>query len=126
MDLGALSPVEIRGQVDRISASNGFCSSPRLCAFLQFSVERTLAKETDQLKEIVLGTAVCGRSVANFDPRVDPVVRVTARRLRDALEKYYQGPGASDPVLISYPIGAYVPAIQPRVEATPIAAVSAR
>ena len=54
---------------------------------------------------------VFGREAATFDPQVDPVVRVEARRLRSRLIRYYRNDGADDPVEISLRAGSYVPTI---------------
>ena len=116
MGPGTLTSVEVREQLQRILACPLLNSSALLSRFLEFTVERTLAGDTDELKEIVLGPAVCGRNQKTFDPRLDPVVRVTASRLRDALEKYYSGPGMPDPIRIAYPRGSYAPAFEKQVK----------
>lgn len=76
--------------------------------FLRFVVEQTLQGKSDQLKQTVIGVAVFGRE-PDYDPRVDPVVRVEARRLRAKLQEYYAGSGAADPIRIELPKGAYQP-----------------
>jgi len=52
---------------------------------------------------------VLGRD-PDFNSDKDAVVRVHASRMRQALDTYYSGDGASDPVVISVPKGSYVPA----------------
>lgn len=99
---------EIRAQLDRILASDSFANAGRVSRLLRYVVERTLAGERDQLKEYVLGVEVFDRS-DTYDPRIDSIVRVEARRLRAKLEDYYQGPGAADPVVITMVRGGYVP-----------------
>ena len=44
----------------------------------------------------------------NFNPQIDPIVRVEAIRLRAALARYYAGAGSRDPVVIEMPRGHYV------------------
>jgi adenylate cyclase len=100
-DVGA-----VRAQLERILASPGFANAGRLSRFLRFVVERTLEGEGDQLKEYRLGTEVFDRS-ADYDPRLDSIVRVEARRLRAKLAEYYAGPGQGDPVLIGMDKGSY-------------------
>jgi TolB-like protein len=102
------SAVEVRDQLARILSSTAFANAGRLSRLLTYVVDRTLAGEGDQLKEYVLGTEVFDRA-AQYDPRIDSIVRVEARRLRGKLDEYYQGPGAGDPVIISMPRGSYVP-----------------
>jgi TolB-like protein len=96
----------VRAQLDRILASPGFANADRLSRFLRFVVERTLEGEGDQLKEYRLGTEVFDRP-ADYDPRLDSIVRVEARRLRSKLAEYYEGPGRTDPILIRVDKGGY-------------------
>lgn len=79
--------------------------------FLSYCVEAGLSGESP--KEYVVGTTVFDRK-ADYDPRVDPIVRVEARRLRAKLEEYYSGPGASDEIIIELPKGGYVPLFRRR------------
>ena len=47
--------------------------------------------------------------IDGYDPRLDPIVRVEARRLRSKLEEYYSGPGHAEQIRIEYPKGGYLP-----------------
>ena len=85
--------------------------------FLRFTVERALAGQSDQLKEFVIGVEVFDRK-GSYDPRVDPIVRVEARRLRAKLNSYYDGEGREDEVVIESPKGTYAPLSRSRT-ATP-------
>lgn len=76
--------------------------------FLRFGVELALEGRSDELKEYVLGTEIFDRP-PTFDPRIDPIVRVEARRLRSKLKAYYDGEGGDDAVRIEFPTGTYVP-----------------
>jgi TolB-like protein len=96
----------VRAQLERILGSPGFANADRLSRFLRFVVERTLDGEGDQLKEYRLGTDVFDRP-ADYDPRLDSIVRVEARRLRSKLAEYYEGAGAADPILIRVDKGGY-------------------
>ena len=64
--------------------------------FLRLAVERALAGQADELKEYLIGVEVFDRK-ASYDPRVDPIVRVEARRLRAKLKAYYEGDGCCRP-----------------------------
>lgn len=109
-DTGRMLPTPeadaVRAQLDRILASPGFANADRLRRFLRFVVERTLDGEGDTLKEYRLGTEVFDRP-SDYDPRLDSIVRVEARRLRSKLAEYYEGPGRADPVLIRVDKGGY-------------------
>jgi len=102
------SETEVREELERIVASPRFASAGRLPLLLRHLVEAGLAGETERLKESVLGLEFFQRG-DGFDPRLDPIVRVEARRLRARLEEYYAGEGADDAVRIEIPRGTYVP-----------------
>jgi len=78
-------PASVREQLRKILASPVFANTARMSRFLQLAVERTLEGRGDELKEYVIGVEVFDRN-ASFDPRVDPIVRVEARRLRAKLK----------------------------------------
>jgi tetratricopeptide (TPR) repeat protein len=99
---------EIRAALSRISASDPFRSAPQLVSFLTFVVEKTIAGESGELKGYTIATRALGRP-PEFDPQIDPIVRVEAMRLRRALQAYYSGAGADDPLVMSIPRGSYVP-----------------
>lgn len=106
---------EVRLQLDRLVASGGFANADRMSSFLRFVVDRALAGEADSVKEYVIGVEVFGRDQA-YDPRLDSIVRVEARRLRAKLDEYYAGPGATDPIVIRIRRGSYVPTFERRPE----------
>jgi adenylate cyclase len=112
-----VTPDAVRAQLERVLSSDSFAAAGRHSRFLRYIVERTLAGEGDQLKEYVLGTEVFDRA-DSYDPRLDSIVRVEARRLRTRLDDYYGGVGASDPVRIDIPRGTYVPVFAERVAST--------
>ena len=116
----ALPARSIEEQLRRILASKPFAQSARMSRFLRFTVERALAGQSDQLKEYVIGVEVFDRK-GSYDPRVDPIVRVEARRLRSKLKNYYDADGCSDEVIIEFPKGTYAPVFRGRGEG-PIAA----
>lgn len=102
------SPEESRAALRLVLASEAFRSSPQLAAFLEFIANAALDGESDRIKSYTIGVKVLRRPV-DFDPQLDPTVRVEATRLRRALDRYYAGPGAADPVVIELHRGSYVP-----------------
>ncbi|MGQ0737326.1 MAG: hypothetical protein ACT4QD_27230 [Acidobacteriota bacterium] len=102
------SPDDVREARDRVLAAEPFAHAGRLSRLLRYLVDRALAGEGDQLKEYVLGVEVFDRG-ERFDPRLDSIVRVEARRLRARLDEYYRGPGKTDAVVIAVPRGSYAP-----------------
>ena len=101
----------IRRQLEKIAAHGLFARSERMVRFLRLAVERTLEGKADELKEYLIGVEVFDRP-SSYDPRVDPIVRVEARRLRSKLKAYYAGDGNNDPVRIEFRTGSYAPQIR--------------
>src|SRR5258708_28059272 len=73
------------------------------------------------MKECLLGAQLLGRG-DSFDPRLDPIVRVQAGKLRSRLQRYYDGEGRSDTLVIDFPKGGYVPVFRPRGDTSPTSA----
>jgi serine/threonine-protein kinase len=99
--------------LEKIVSHQLFSRSERMVRFLRLTVERSLAGQAHQLKEYLLGVEVFDRK-SSYDPRVDPIVRVEARRLRAKLKAYYEGDGRTDPVLIEFLSGGYAPRLTSR------------
>jgi tetratricopeptide (TPR) repeat protein len=99
---------EVRAALDRIVASEPFRPSAQLQAFLRFVVDSTLKGEAERIRAFTIAVEAFGRD-RDFDPQSDPIVRVEAARLRRAIDLYYNGVGAGDPVEIEVPRGGYVP-----------------
>jgi TolB-like protein/Flp pilus assembly protein TadD len=76
--------------------------------FLSYVVQCFLAERLGDLKEYAIGVEVFDRKV-DYDTRVDPVVRVEARRLRDKLSEYYRSHARPGELVISLPKGSYAP-----------------
>src|SRR5262245_16637989 len=95
-------------QLDRILRSTALVTSPSLSRFLRYIVEETLAGRGSAIREYTLGVHVFDRG-EDFNPRLDPIVRVQARNLRSRIAKYYETLGAGDPIRIELPKGTYVP-----------------
>lgn len=98
----------IRVALERVVASDVFRNAPQLGKFLRFVVEATLEGRAAELKGYTIATQAFGRPT-DFDPQIDPIVRVEAMRLRRALDTYYAGSGIYDQLRIAIPRGGYVP-----------------
>src|SRR3954471_3144633 len=120
MSLDTPEPDAIRTALEKIVSSSQLESSPSLCRFLRYVVEETLAGRGGMIKEYSLGAEVFTRG-DDFDPRIDPIVRVQARNLRARMAKYYEGPGAGDPIIIDLPKRTYVPVFTTRELGVPLA-----
>jgi serine/threonine-protein kinase len=124
--LDTVPATAVSDQLTRIVNSRRFISSTRLCRFLAHIVNRTIHGNLDSLKEFSIAVEVFDRT-SEYDPNIDAIVRVEARRLRAKLKEYYEGPGRNDPVLIALRPGSYIPifrwlAPQPRNQAQEIGA----
>lgn len=115
---GSVTATEARAALERLLASVHLRSSPRSSEFLRFVVGEVLDGRGDTLRERAIATEALGRG-PDFDPRVDPAVRVQAGRVRKSLERYYASEGADDSVRITIPAGRYIPVF---AHATPGAA----
>src|SRR5438045_8653927 len=99
--------------MDRILESGAFRAVEALRNLLVFVIDETLAGRGDNLKEYLLATMALGKGTS-FDPKVDPIVRVQMRRLRQRLARYYATEGRRDPVVVELLRGTYVPTIATR------------
>jgi serine/threonine-protein kinase len=104
----------IRQALERVLSSSGFARNERLSGFLRFLVERHLEGRDTELKESVIAHEVFGRE-ADYDPKLDAIVRTEAVRLRARLEKYYQADGSQDAWIIDLPKGGYRPVLRQRL-----------
>ncbi len=110
MEVDSSSPddADVLAELERILSNGDFDGSPRSRAFLRFIVEETLAGRQERLSQEAIASRVFRRR-EDFDPTVDPIVRIQAGRLRRSLERYYLLAGSGDPVRIELPRGTYVP-----------------
>ena len=114
--LAGVSEDQVRAALDRVLAAPEFVNATRLSRFLRFAVEKALAGAGAELKEYLLGVEVFDRG-QDFDPRLDPIVRVEAGRLRGKLQEYYEGGGQGDPVRIVFRKGSYAPTFEAATQA---------
>ncbi len=102
---------EVNSQLERILGSKEFSSSQKLKDFLNYVVDETLAGRGAQIKAYNIGLEVF-RLGKKFDPGYNTIVRVTAGRLRNKLERYYLKSSREDRVYIEIPKGSYVPSFR--------------
>jgi hypothetical protein len=103
---------DVRKALEKVTASPILAKSPQLVNFLTYTIEETLAGRGDRLKAYTIATDALGRG-ADFDPQIDPIVRVEAGRLRRALDAYYADEGRHDRLVIDLPRGSYIPRFRP-------------
>ena len=99
------SPTRIPSQtvleeLERIAQSNAFRRSDRLYRLLHYAASMSLSNS--QITERMAGGYLFGNDT-DFNPSLDPTVRVLFGRLRKRLENYYRTEGAGNPIRISIP-----------------------
>ena len=103
----------IREELERVLSAAAFARNHRQSRFLRFLVERHLEGKDSELKESVIAVEVFGRQ-ADYDPKLDAIVRTEAVRLRARLERYYAAEGSEDRLIIELPKGGYRPVCRER------------
>jgi TolB-like protein/Flp pilus assembly protein TadD len=119
-----ISESVVRHELDAVLASGFFRDAELLKRLLRYAVEQTLFGRARELKEYRVGLEVFGRD-GSFDPRLDPVVRMAARRLRAKLSEYYASEGQRAELRIEIPKGGYAArfsAAPVRIRVEPLAA----
>jgi TolB-like protein len=102
-----LDAAVIAKHVDEALGSPLFARAERQARFLRFVVDAALQSPAPLVREFDIARAVYDRR-DDYDPRVDPIVRVEAARLRARLREYYEGAPPAR-VRIDLPKGRYLP-----------------
>lgn len=108
MPQGEIKAADVRRALDSLLGWPEIARSPQLARFLTYIVEKKLSGEEAAIKAYAIAVDVFGRP-PSFDPQADPIVRVQARRLRTLLDQYRAEGHGDDGVMISLPVGRYVP-----------------
>lgn len=93
-------------ELERILQSPSFRTSKQCQRFLRHVVERTLDGNAESLHERSIGHQLYGRK-PDYDPSIDPVVRVRAGEIRKRLAQYYVESGSDSEVRLELPVGSY-------------------
>jgi len=102
-----LNSAIVNHHLDQALSSPLFRKAERQSRFLRFVVDAALQSPEAPIKEFDIGVAVYDRR-GDYDPRIDPIVRVEAARLRARLREYYEVT-PPERVRIDIPKGRYVP-----------------
>src|SRR5579872_4954818 len=98
----------MRAELDRILLSAEFQGSERRSRLLKYLVEKAIVGEP--VKEYSIGVDVFGKR-PDYDPRIDPAVRVEMGRLRTRLSTYYAGQGNANRERLEFPKRSYIPTL---------------
>ena len=103
-----------RRELDLILHSRTFQRAKRLRSLLDYVVTAAtngLTSGQSQTAKDLFGKG------EDFDPSIDPVIRVQFGRLRRALANYYSSEGQNDPVVIGIPNRRYTPVFETKESA---------
>jgi hypothetical protein len=106
--VGSVSLFEKREELHRVLQSKFFANSPRKSRFLEFVAEQTFLGNEEKLNEYLIGVEVYGKG-PDYNPQIDPIVRVQAHDIRRALKSFYEEEGQTSSLHVELPPGAYVP-----------------
>ena len=90
---------EIGQQLARIRTSVTFKRRLKLLKLFEYLVQETMGGRAGQLTQKTIAAEVFGLK-ESFDPQSDGTVRLTAARLRVALEEYYKKEAEPDEIRI--------------------------
>lgn len=90
----------------RLLSSPHFAQAESLRRILLYLSERFESGDDSPAKEYEIAVSVLGRP-SSFDPKIDPIVRVSMASIRDRLRAYFENEGRSEPLRVSLPKGQY-------------------
>jgi hypothetical protein len=99
----------VRSELKHILESPEFKGSKRCQDFLTYIVEQVLAGLPHGLKEHTIGVEAFGRPLS-YDTNIDGIVRIKASEVRKRLALYYAASGRASEIVVSLPVGCYIPA----------------
>lgn len=99
-------PAELRLQLARMLNSRGLRRATKLRELLAFLVEERITFGDRPISQRQCAAQLLGKD-AGFNPTSDARARIYVRRLRHAVEAYYAGEGASDPLVFEVTAGPY-------------------
>ena len=109
-DEPAITERETMAELERVLSDPEFRSTERNKNFLRYVTEQMLQGCENKVKAYSIAIDVFGRP-ENFDPSIDPIVRIEATRLRASLTQYYELHGQDGGLRIDLPRGRYIPAV---------------
>ncbi|MCF1708256.1 hypothetical protein L0V05_05415 [Tabrizicola sp. J26] len=102
--------------MQRLLSSPSFDASERNRRFLRYIVDETGAGRGERIKAYAIALEVFDRP-PEFDPLLDPIVRIEAMRLRRSLDRFYLLEGPSGGLRLNIPKGRYIPILEPAARA---------
>jgi hypothetical protein len=107
-----------QNELKAILSSEVFSRSSHLESILRYVCDRHWNGKSEEVKEYNLAVEALGRP-PDFDPTLNPIVRVEMHRLREKLKKYYTSEGSHHPIMLTFQAGNYIPRFVRRPEDSP-------
>lgn len=95
-----------RGALDELLSDSRFRANERGKSILKYIADHYFNGTVDGIKGYTIAIDVLGRCT-DFNPSLDPIVRIELSRLRSALRQYYEAYGGELPVIVQVPRGQY-------------------
>ena len=95
-----------RRLLERILESPHFAHASSLKRILQYLCDRSGESGPTLIKEHEIATSALGRQ-QSFDPKTDPIVRVSIAAIRQRLHAYFESEGRNETLRLEIPKGAY-------------------
>jgi hypothetical protein len=99
--------------LDQLLTSKTFSRSGQLKRLLIYLREATDNPDPTVWSETAIGANAFGRK--DFNPKLDTIVRVEMRRLRQKLDEYYAMEGADFPLRLRFERSTYRPYVEPHI-----------
>src|ERR1700730_11332499 len=99
--------------LDQLLASKTFSRSGQLKRLLIYLREATFSTDPSVWSETSIGANAFGRK--DFNPKLDTIVRVEMRRLRQKVDEYYALEGAEFPMRPRFERNTYRPYVEPYI-----------
>lgn len=97
--------------LDQLLSSRTFSRSTQLKRLLVYFRDAAAIADPGAWSETAIGAQAFGRK--DFNPRLDTIVRVEMRRLRQKLDEYYASEGATLPLRLRFEKNTYRPTVAP-------------
>ncbi|MCU1236290.1 MAG: hypothetical protein JWP63_4257 [Candidatus Solibacter sp.] len=103
--------------LDQLLLSKTFSRSGQLRRLILYLRDAAISADPSVWSETAIGANAFGRK--DFNPKLDTIVRVEMRRLRQKLDEYYAGEGQSQPYRLRFERNTYRPYVEPYVPPPP-------
>lgn len=109
---------EASAELERLLADERFRATERSRSILKYIAEQQFNGRAEGVKAYSIAIDVLGRQ-SNFDPSLDPIVRIELSRLRSSLSQYYEAFGEDGGVTVQLPRGRYIAIFTRSTDASP-------